>query len=169
MRRGIAKIKGLGFVLWHARHMGYHVLVGLGWVWMLSKRWDESLPSVWIITSVIGSLLPDVDHLFYLFGHGRGDDYSGHIRELLHERKWRAVIVFMENGHKHNFGLVTHNYIVMIVLMIVGAVASVIDWNVGVVLIGAMFLHYLFDILDDLVLLGRTNPNWKRWGRAKSN
>ena len=42
-----------------------------------------------------------------------------------------------------------------------------VDWNASVILFGAMLLHYLFDIGDDIVTLGQINPNWKRWGGVK--
>ena len=43
-----------------------------------------------------------------------------------------------------------------------------VDWNAGVILFGAMLLHYLFDIADDIVTLGQINPNWKRWGKPRT-
>ena len=37
----------------------------------------------------------------------------------------------------------------------------------SVILFGAMIIHYIFDIADDLLSLGYINSNWKRWGRDK--
>ena len=60
-----------------------------------------------------------------------------------------------------------HNIYVVIILALMAVIASFVDWQVGVVLFGAMVSHYLFDIADDVVQLGGMNPNWKRWGRPK--
>ena len=67
MRRSVARIKGLGFILWQTRHMVYHVMLGLLWAWFLRERWGEFNPK-WIAMAVVGSLLPDLDHLNYFFG-----------------------------------------------------------------------------------------------------
>src|SRR3972149_7795300 len=98
MRRSLRKVKGLGFILWHARHVFYHIILGLLWAWYLRERWNE-FNLRWIWFSVIGSLLPDVDHLFYFIGHGRHDDYTVQVRQFLKSRQWRALTVFMEIGH----------------------------------------------------------------------
>ncbi len=57
----------------------------------------------------------------------------------------------------------------VLILLGLSLLSSRIDWEVGVILFGAMILHYLFDIFDDFVQLGAVNTNWKRWGRKKSS
>ncbi len=166
MRKSVARVKGLGFVLWHSRHEFYHVLIGLVWSWVLREIWNQ-FNTRWVILAVMGSLLPDVDHLFYFFSYGRKDPYSTQILRFLKERKWRALTVFVENGHKRNTNLSYHNYYFMTILFGLAAGSTLVDWNVGVILFGAMLLHYLFDIGDDLVTLGQVNPNWKRWGKPR--
>ncbi|MBI5619677.1 metal-dependent hydrolase [Candidatus Gottesmanbacteria bacterium] len=166
MRRGVARIKGLGFILWHARHNFYHVMVGLVWAWFLRERWHE-FNARWIWLSVFGSLLPDVDHMIYFWGYGRNDGYTKQIKAFLKNKQWRLVTLFMETGHKHNTNLSWHNYYFMLLLFALALVSSVYEWRVGVILFGAMLLHYLFDIADDVLTLGAINPNWKRWGREK--
>ncbi len=166
MRRVVAKVRGVGFVIWHARHEFYHILIGLVWAWFLRERWGEFNPK-WIATAVVGSLLPDIDHLLYFWGHGKSDDYTLSIKQFFKSRQWRALTVFIENGHKHNTSLSYHNIFTMLGLTLLSLVSSRIDWEVGVVLFGAMVLHYLFDVFDDFVQLGAINPNWRRWGRAR--
>lgn len=166
MRVSVARIKGLGFVLWQARHMGYHVLIGLMWAWFLRERWGV-FNQKWIWTAVVGSLIPDIDHLNYFAGYGKHDSYTKQILAYLRERKWRSLAYFIATGHKYNTNLSYHNIYVVVVLLIASILASRFDWEVGVVLLGAMVLHYLFDIADDIVQLGTLNSNWKRWGKPR--
>lgn len=166
MRRGVAKIKGAGFILWHARHEFYHLLLGLVWAWVLRERWNE-FNLRWIWLSLFGSLLPDGDHLLYFFVYGRRDTYSIMVKTFLRERQWRNVTLFMEHGHKSTTTLVSHNYFVMIFLLGISLASSLVEWRTGVIVFGAMFIHYAYDIFDDIIKLGSINPNWKRWGRQK--
>lgn len=167
MRKSLARIKGLGFLLWQARHMVYHILVGLLWAWYLREKWGGVNPK-WIALSVAGSLLPDLDHLVYFVGYGRRDRYAKTVSEFWYRREWRNLVSYMAAGHKHNTSLAYHNIYTMGILAVFGLVASMYNWQAGVVLLGAMVGHYLFDIADDIVQLGGINPNWKRWGRPRA-
>lgn len=166
MRRPIARIKGLGHIIWQARHMVYHMGIGLLWAWFLREFWNEfNLRWIWI--SVVGSLLPDIDHLLYFTTYGRRDTYTLDIRHFLRKKQWRAVVAYIANGHKSNTNLSYHNYYFMAGLLGFALVSSLYDWETGVILFGAMLLHYIFDIIDDILMLGSINPNWRRWGRKK--
>ncbi len=166
MRKSVARIKGIGFMLWHGKHELIHVLLGLLWAWVLRELWGE-FNLRWIFWSVFASLLPDLDHFIYWVVYGRKDPYSRQVLRLLKERQWRNVFVFVEQGHKNQTNLFTHNYFVTTALVIICFTAWVFDWEVGVILFGAMCIHYVFDIVDDLLMLGHVNPNWKRLGRPK--
>lgn len=146
--------------------MAYHVMIGLLWAWYLRERWAEFNPR-WIYTAIIGSVLPDIEHLFFFLGYGRKEKYSNTVFDLFKHHHWRALFLFISTGHKHNTSLAYHNLYTIVFLLLVGLYASVIDWHVGVVLLGAMVSHYLFDIADDFVQLGRMNSNWKRFGRPR--
>jgi hypothetical protein len=163
---GIAQIRGFGFILWHSRHEFYHVLIGLVWAWILREHWGE-FNYRFVLLSVFGSLLPDLDHFWYFLTYGRKAPYTQTIRELIRDRKWRAITVYIEAGHKNNTSLTLHNYYFMGILLLAAVLFTIFSWKAGVVLTGAMILHYLFDIADDLVQIGSVNPNWKRWGREK--
>lgn len=166
MKRSVARIRGIGFILWHARHEFYHILLGLLWAWFLRERWNEFNPR-WIWWSLIASLLPDADHLLYFIVYGRRDWYSRTVRSFLKTGEWRNLVVFIENGHKRQTRLASHNFYVMGFLFLCALASSFVEWQLGVILFGAMFIHYLFDIVDDLLMLGYVNENWKRWGRMK--
>jgi hypothetical protein len=166
MSKSFARVKGLGFILWHARHELYHALLGVAWAWVIREWWGE-FNIKWILVSVFGSLVPDIEHLYYFIANRRHDGYALQVIRALREREWRLLTVFIEKGHKHNTNLAFHNIYVILFLFFVATVCVMFDWNSWVVLIGAMIIHYLFDIVDDIISLGYVNANWKRWGRAK--
>lgn len=167
MGRAFVRVKGIGYIVWQSRHMVYHVMIGLLWAWFLRERWGEFNPK-WMYTAIIGSLLPDVEHIYYFFGYGRTDMYTKNVVLLIKNHHWRDVFHTIATGHKYNTSLAYHNLYTVFVLALLSLGASMVDWQVGVVLLGAMVSHYLFDIVDDFTQLGHLNPNWKRWGRSKS-
>lgn len=166
MRMNIARVKGLAYILWHGKHMLFHVLWGLMWAWFLREHWHEFNPKL-IWTAVIGSILPDADHFLYFFTYGKHDPYTRAVASLFRNRQWRMLTRFISQGHKHNTKLTFHNYYMIGICAAIGILASAIDWQAGVVLFGAMVSHFLFDITEDMLLLGRINPNWARWGRGR--
>ncbi len=166
MRRSLARVKGLGFILWHGKHMVFHVLWGLMWAWFLREQWNE-FNVFWIVTAICGSILPDVDHFLYFFTYGKRDAYTRSVASLLKNRQWRLLTTFLARGHKYNTNLTFHNYYTIAGCVLIGIGASIVDWQAGVVLFGAMVLHFLFDVAEDMLLLGKVNPNWARWGRGK--
>lgn len=166
MRKSVARLKGVGFILWHARHEFYHVLLGLIWAWILREVWQQ-FNGRWVALSVFGALLPDADHILYFVDARKQDPYVQQIIEFLKAREWRTITMFIESGHKYNTNLSYHNYYFMMVLALVSVISFAVDWKAGVILFGAMLTHYLFDIADDVVTLGYINPNWKRWGKPK--
>jgi len=168
MRRGFARVRGLGFIFWHSRHELYHVLIGLVWAWFLREWWNE-FNGKWIFLSIIGSLLPDADHILYFLTYGRRTHYTKQIRNFLKSGQWRKLTVFIEIGHKHNTNLSLHNIYIVMILLIGSIISLFFDWRSGVVFMGAMVCHYIFDILDDIFQLGALNPNWMRWGRGIKN
>lgn len=166
IRRSVARIRGMGYMLWTGKHELFHVLLGLMWAWVMRERWNEFNPK-WIGTAVLGSLLPDIDHFVYFFTYGRRDPYTKAIFTFLKNKEWRVLVKFLSKGHKYNTNLTFHNYYVTAVLFVGCAAAYLYDWRVGVILFGAMLTHYLYDIVEDIFLIGHVNPNWKRIGRGK--
>lgn len=166
MKNSLARIRGLGFILWQSRHMGYHVMLGLLWAWFLREQWGE-FNVRWIVTAAIGSVLPDIDHLNYFFGYGKNDSYTKTVFGHVKKGEWRKLFYFISTGHKYNTNLSYHNIYVTGILIASTFLASFFDWRFGVVLLGAMVSHFLFDIFDDLVQLHTLNKNWGRWGRPQ--
>jgi hypothetical protein len=167
MRRSFVRIKGMGYILWHGKHEFIHILLALVWAWFLRELWSE-FNVRWVIAAIFGGLLPDIDHVLYYVAYRKRDPYAKLVLQFLKQREWRILAQFIETTHKYNTNLSFHNIYIALLLFSFCAVSYVYDWRVGVVLFGAMVTHYLYDIVDDFLILGYMNPNWKRLGRAKS-
>ncbi len=165
MRRAFWRVKGLGFIAWHGRHYLYHLLIGLVWAWFLRERWNE-FNTRYITFSLLGSILPDIDHILYFLYYGKRETYSKSVIGFIKTHQWRNLTLFLKNGHKYNTNLSYHNIYAVGFFIALSCISSFFEWRVGIVLFGAMILHYLFDILDDFLVLGYINSNWKRWGRG---
>lgn len=163
----VLRVRGLGFIIWHGRHYAYHLLLGIAWLWLVQRVFGE-FTSRDVFVALLGSLLPDADHLWYWLTYGKSDEYVIQIKQMVKTRQWRNFTVFCESGHKHNTSLMTHNVYFMLVLSSVACLAYLFDRRTSFILLGTMVLHYIFDIVDDILTLGYINPNWKRWGRKKS-
>ena len=160
------KIRGLWNIIWLCRHYFGHFLVGLTYAWILREVWAQ-LSVKYIFWSLVGSTWIDLDHFLYAVSYGRHDWYGRQFRQFLKQGQIRQWIAFVSNKHKHLTGLMTHN-IYFIVFFILFSVASFyFDWKLGVVLFGAKVLHLVFDLVEDLIVLGYLNENWKHW-RKKS-
>ncbi len=166
MRRSVARLKGLGFIIWHTRHHFYHILIGVIWAWFLRELWHEFNP-VWVVLAIVFSEFPDIDHFVYFITYGKKDQYSMLVKQLFANREWRLLWTTLENGHKSNTNLATHNYFTVMIMLVLAAISYFFQWQSGVVIFGAMVLHYFFAIMDALFILGTVNPNWKRVGRVK--
>lgn len=166
MYRSIARVKGAGYILWHGKHIVFHVLLGLMWAWMLRELWNV-FNSIWILTAVIGSLLPDVDHFLYFFTYGKRDPYTRTVVTFFKNRQWRVLTTFIARNHKRNTSLTFHNYYAVLFCIIGTLFALYTGWRAGVMLFGAMTGHFLFDIFEDIILLGHLNANWSRWGSGR--
>lgn len=166
IRRSVARVKNVAWYVWHAKHEFIHILLGLVWAWYLRELWQQ-FNLRWIWLSVGASLIPDLDHVIYFFTYGRHDAYSVTVRYCLRHFQLRHLLNTWENGHKQNTNLLSHNFFTMAILFILCVISFFYEWQTAVVLFGAMFGHYAFDVLDDLVILGSVNANWKRIGRGK--
>jgi len=167
MRRSFVRIKGMGYILWHGKHEVIHILLALLWAWALRELWNE-FSVRWVVIAMFGGLLPDIDHVFYYITNRKHDPYAKLVVQFLKQHEWRIVAQFIETTHKYNTNLSFHNIYVAVLLFGLCAASYVFDWRASTVLFGAMVTHYLYDIVDDILVLGYLNPNWKRLGKMKS-
>ncbi len=147
--------------VWIARHMLYHVFIGLAYAWVLRELWGVFNPR-FVALAVVGSILPDVDHVVYIFFYGRNDTYAKRAKEFFRHFKVRSLISFFDRNHKNNTALRSHNIATVGGLLAVSLLSFFIEFETGVILFGAMCLHLLFDMIDDLLILGELNSNWNR-------
>ena len=155
-------------VFWYSKHEFTHILIGLVYAWFLRELWGQFSPRQ-IFWSVFGSLVPDFDHLIYFFFYGRTDPYSIQVKKFLREGNISSLIYFVSTGHKNNTNLWSHNIYIVLLLMLGALVSFQFDWKVGIILFGSMIFHFVFDVVEDLIILGTVNPNWRRWGRGSSH
>ena len=164
--RYFRKIGSLGKFMWQVNHMFAHMLIGFLFAWFLREIW-ESLPRGYIFLSVAASVLPDLDHFIFAFTYGRHEWYAKEVRRLLKEGQIRTLTLFFKNNHKYNSGLATHNVYFIGGFFLLAFMSFQFDSKTGVVIFGAMVLHLLFDIVDDMLMLGYINDNWKHLKRKK--
>lgn len=166
MNTTVTKIRGIGYLFWHARHMIYHLLLGALWMWVVQDQIGiYSTPL--LLLSLFGSVFPDFEHLLFFFTYGKSDAFTAWVKSYIQKKDWRVLIRFLEKGHKYNTKLRYHNMYSIVGLTAVAVISFFAGWDSLFVFTGAMVIHYLFDILDDLAMLGKLNRNWYRWGRGR--
>ncbi len=153
--------------LWHAKHELFHIVLGFAWAWALGYVWNQSYALMFLLAG-IGGVLPDIDHLIYFFTYGKHDAYSKNVFALAKKHEWKSLVEYIETGHKKNTNLTFHNVYVTMFLMCCTIMLYWVDFRLSVVLLGAMVSHFIFDIIEDYMLLGALNSNWFRFGRPKS-
>lgn len=166
MKHTMTKIRGLGYLFWHTRHMIYHLLLGFVWMWLVQDQTGIYSPSL-LLVSLLGSIFPDFEHLLFFFTYGKSDEYTAWVKTYIKHKDWRVLIRFLEKGHKYNTKLRFHNIYTMIGLTGIATIFFFMRWQSGFIFTSAMVIHYCFDILDDFATLGRINRSWFRWGRGK--
>ena len=165
MNKTVTKIRGLGYLFWHARHMMYHLLFGVAWMWVVQDQIGiYSAPL--LLWSLLGSVFPDFEHLLFFFTYGKSDSYTAWVKTYIKHKDWRVLIRFLEKGHKYNTKLRYHNIYTVAGLTGATTISFFVRWDSIFVFTGAMVIHYCFDILDDLATLGRLNKNWYRRGKT---
>lgn len=167
--RYVRRIKTIGIdFITCGKHIFTHILIGLVYAWFLREWWQElSIP--YTVLAAFGSVMIDLDHVIYFFTYGRKEWYAQEVRKLLKQGQLRSLMYFLKTNHKYNAGLATHNIYFLAGFFLLSLVSFQFDWKSGVVIFGAIVLHLLLDILDDLWVLGYLNPNWKRLRRIKNS
>ena len=144
-------------------HLFFGLVIGL--VAMIFGRYNFHL----LILSLVGAFLPDIDHLFYIFIYGRSSEYSQEIRRKLKINIFEAV-GYIKKNHKNNTKILSHNVISLFAVMVV----AVWSYTVGRLEIATLFaswsMHYVFDMLEDVLFFGKLNGNWLfRYGAKRES
>jgi hypothetical protein len=128
---------------------------------MIAKSYFPEYPiSILLVFSLIGSIIPDVDHLFYLFIYGRQDSYAKTVRQHLSSHQYSQAIDYCRTHHKNNFFILSHNLLTPIFVFLIFFYFVFPDHPILSALSLAILSHFIFDILEDLLVHGHLNPNW---------
>ncbi len=141
-------------------HGELHVCFGLlVWlvVWLMNRQVDTA--GLFLVV-LLGSFLPDIDHIFFMFFYGRNTEYARKEREFMFAGKWKELIDFGKKNHKSNTFILSHNLLTPVLF---GWLAWISAGNgnwIWTGFWGAMQMHFVFDILEDWLYFGRLNGNW---------
>ena len=113
-----------------------------------------------LLVALIGSIFPDIDHLFYLFGYGRHHAYSLPFHQYLKNRDISAAIEYCRQNHKFNHYILSHNLLTPVFLYLIFLYFLQSGHSLMAVFFLAMVSHFVFDVAEDFLVLGRLNSNW---------
>lgn len=142
-------------------HMPVHAFIGavLGYIFIYFQPEYGVIPA--LLFGAAGAVIPDADHLLYIFTYGRKTDYSKVLRSHLKNVKLREFKNFVMDNHKYNTGVYSHNLLTVLIAVIFFCYFAFIQDNYGAAIFTlGMISHYSYDIFEDWLLLGRINPNW---------
>jgi hypothetical protein len=142
-------------------HMVIHVFLGLLCAFIVVHTFPSANVLRTISIGVLGSLIPDVDHLLHMFFYGRKSEYAKIIRTFVKNREFRKALSFVKDNHKNNTGIYSHNILsLMISIFLAWYLGESRDRAGFYVFFMSWSTHYLFDMLEDVLFLKRINPNW---------
>lgn len=167
MKRILRVSKSSAAFVWHAKHVLTHLLIGVGWFFLL-EYFYPGLPTQYFYLALFASLLPDLEHIYFLLVKKPTSRYTKEIMHLIQQGKMVELFRFVEKKHKYETFLPFHHIITPLVALIGCGIAIHIDRFGTAVFWGAFTLHYVFDIVEDVVLLGKLNPNWTASPISKS-
>src|SRR3989344_1364986 len=142
-------------------HMPIHVILGIFAAYFTSAHYPDYPKNTLILYGITGNLLPDIDHIFYIFLYAKHSDYSKKVKNYLKTNQFNKLFKFLKNNHKHNTGIYSHNFISL-------AISVTLFWNFGFirndpassVFFLSWSIHYLYDLSEDILFFKRLNPNW---------
>ncbi len=141
-------------------HGEMHLMIGMICVLAVKTVFGVDLGWNLILLSVVGSFLPDVDHLVFIFGYGRKTQHSINSREYMRLGRFNELIVYWKKTHKDNTEIYSHNILFMFLFAGFFWLAfekDAVGWGVFFLSIAG---HFLYDILEDVLFMGKVNPNW---------
>jgi hypothetical protein len=139
-------------------HEPIHFLLGMlvGVFFSYFKEVKLSFSNL-LALGVVG-IIPDVEHLTYYLVYGRKHPLAKDIRTFMKRLDLKGLFVFSKKNHKLNTSLYLHNLFMPFLLLILGY------FYYSDIFLSAVFFtlasHYIFDMLEDFLFLGKLNPNW---------
>ncbi|KKT35772.1 MAG: hypothetical protein UX12_C0002G0009 [Candidatus Collierbacteria bacterium GW2011_GWC1_45_47] len=146
-------------------HGQMHFLFGLlAWVFgMIIFGGDQASL---LIVALLGAYIPDADHLLFIFWYGRQTRYAIEVRECLLGDGLLTCIDYIKKNHKGNTKILSHNMLFVALAMFLSSWFVYTSQRLWGVFFLSWSLHYIFDILEDLLFFGKLNGNWRlRFGK----
>jgi hypothetical protein len=109
--------------------------------------------------AIIGGFVPDSDHLFFIFIYGRHTQYARGVRHSLSIGLDKAIEYVRQNHKKNNF-ILSHNLLTVFVSFAFFVYSLSHDYALASVFWLSFTNHFIFDIIEDFLALGRLNSNW---------
>lgn len=117
-----------------------------------------------LLVAIIAGYLPDVDHLLFMFFYGRHTRYAQNVLAFVKKGNLGQALEYCRVNHKSNNFIISHNLLTPTLTIVLSIVAA--NPYLKIFFLSFSF-HFIFDILEDFLALGRLNPNW--YFKFKSN
>ena len=127
-----------------ALHFGVFVLFAI--LVILFKRWFDISYWPFLVGGILGTLLPDIDHLIYVYFLSPQDLTSQRVSYLLNKRDVGRSLSLLYETRSERKGLIFHSTVFQIIFwvltfLVVTSSGSIFGW--GIVL--AFSLHLILD------------------------
>lgn len=145
----------------HRYHMLIHVSLGLLCAFIVVHTFPSANISKVISVGILGGLIPDTDHLLYMFFYGRKSEYAKIVKTYFKNKQFRLMCSFLKNNHKNNTGIYSHNILsLMLSIFLAWYLGESRDRACFYAFFMSWSAHYLFDMFEDLLFFKKVNPNW---------
>lgn len=146
--------------LLHNRHEYFHLGFGFLSFLLVSRLIPPGSNLLLLIIAIVGSFLPDIDHLFCIYLYGRSSDYGQSLRKLINKGRLILAISYIRDHHKDNYFILSHNFLSPIISFGFCGYFMAVHSPYLAALFLAFGFHYILDISEDIIALGSLNPNW---------
>ena len=144
-----------------AYHMQLHIVMGVLCGLFMGHLFPETPLLKLISIGVIGAILPDFDHLLFIFIYGRKTEFARIIKSFLRKHKIKNAISFIKLNHKYNTSIYSHNMLSVILAFSLFYYLYTVRDNASLsTFFLSWFGHYVFDIFEDVLFFKKINPNW---------
>lgn len=129
---------------------------------VLHRVWqfDPLVPVAFLMGGIVGTILPDVDHLIYIYLM-RPDEYASlRTQRMVKKGEFWEAMNFLSEERERRSVLILHSiYFLVILVPLMFLLLSSGGSNFGAGLIFAFYLHLLVDLVFDYKKLGNIR-NW---------
>lgn len=140
-------------------HGQIHLIFGLiAWLIIFLITKNSNFYSLLLV--VVGAFLPDIDHLFFLFWYGRKTEYAKEMNKYFWKGDLVGFIEYGKKNHKNNTSILSHNVLIPVVTLILVIFSLSNGDNDIAYLFMSITFHFVYDMIEDYLMLGKLNGNW---------